>query len=237
MRRVLRDVESPTLIDGLNLMMERSRVQKSVDIQAIDHALGRRGSQPRPLEAGLRPDERRQLLGDALCFPDRELPTGELAEWAVALLGLEKDVTVRAAVAALERATAMAPVGSPDIDFVRRVIDAIHAWLDSPRDIADLRRLGELWWTLVRHPPDAARTPLGDAACMAWWVAGYDPEGWGDPPEDAAQLEIWLSEAADNRGGIVDVFSLVQQAVAAEEHGTLVESVRAVVSAWRAESD
>jgi len=50
------------------------------------------------------------------------------------------------------------------------------------------------------------------------------------------QLQTWLENAADNRGGIVDVLSLAQQAVAEEHHDALVESVRLSVTAWRVES-
>jgi hypothetical protein len=67
---------------------------------------------------------------------------------------------------------------------------------------------------------------------MAWLVAGYDPEGWGNPPEAPEKLLDWMTEAADNATYIVDVFSLAQQEVGREHDVSLVNSVRKSVAAW-----
>jgi hypothetical protein len=68
---------------------------------------------------------------------------------------------------------------------------------------------------------------------MAWIVAGYDPEGWGNPPEDPVKLLEWLNEAANNVTAVVDVFSCVQQAVGSENESSMVQSVRLAVCKWR----
>jgi hypothetical protein len=228
--QALADEES-TLLDA-----PQKHMNSPVNTEAVELALGKTGQPPAPLATGLIPAERDDLLRDLLSFPDRypprDLPTGELADWALVLIGLDKDATVRAAVAAVEAAFKATPAGGADADFVREILAELQIWLDSAKGVADLRRLGNLWWSLVRNPPPGAETPLADAADMAWWVAGYEPEGWGDPPEDPEKLASWLREAADNRAGIVDVFSLVMQAVGPEHHAALVEHVRAAVAAW-----
>ena len=113
-------------------------------MEAIERALGRRGQAPRPLDIGLETMERSELLRDALCFPDRALPTGELAHWAVVLLELDKEITTAPAVAAVEAARDVMPPGG-DTDFVSEVLAERHAWLESPKSISDLRRPGDLW--------------------------------------------------------------------------------------------
>lgn len=177
--------------------------------------------------------ERDSLLERSLCFPDRPLPNGELADWAVAIIDLGKDAAVMASVAAVETAVRLTPSESPDLGFVNTVLAELHVWLKSAKDTEDLRRLGELWWTLTRNPPQAAETPLGDAAVMAWLVAGYDPEGWGSPPADSTKLLHWLEEAANNVAYVVDVFSCVQQAVGPENELAVAQSVRSAVRKWR----
>ncbi len=112
------------------------------------------------------------------------------------------------------------------------VLAELRVWLESPKGIPDLRRLGDLWWSLTRNPPHDADTPLGNAAGMAWTVAGYDPEGWLDPPEDPDQLSEWMADAANNVTAVVDVFGLVQQDLGAEHDATLVDSVRRAIAAW-----
>jgi hypothetical protein len=204
-----------------------------MDIEAVDRALGRDGHPPQPLVTGLSDAERDSLLERSLCFPDRQLPTGELANWAVALIDLGKDAAVLASVAAIETTVRLTPTESPDLPFVNTVLAELQLWLNSPKDTEDLQRLGNLWWTLTRNPPSTADTPLGDAAVMAWLVAGYDPEGWGGPPEDSAKLLDWLDQAANNVTFVVDVFSLVQQAVGPENESAIVQSVRSAVSGWR----
>ena len=199
----------------------------------IDRALGRCGQPPRPLDTGLSAEERDARLVRSLWFPDRPLPTGELADWAVALIELGKDPAVLAAVAVVETAVCLTPPQRPDVTFVEQVLAELHIWLKSPKGTQDLRRLGDLWWSLTRNPPHNAHTPLGDAAVMAWLVAGYDPEGWGNPPEDPDQLLDWKAEAADNVTAVVDVFSLAQQEVGREHAVSLVDSVRKSVAAWR----
>lgn len=201
--------------------------------EALDRALGSSGQLPQPLDTGLSSTERDALLGQALCFPDQPLPTGELADWAVVLINLGKEPAVMAAVAVVETALGLAPPHSPDLDFVQKVLAELHIWLSSPRDTPDLQRLGDLWWSLTRNPPEAANTPLGDAAFMAWFVAGYDPEGSGNPPDDREQLLQWMEESANNVTAIVDVFSAAQQAVGSGHAAALVTSVRASVAAWR----
>ncbi len=204
-----------------------------MNLEAIDRALGRGGLQQGPLETGMTPAERDRVLESSLCFPDRQLPTGELADWAAVLIELEKEVVVRVAVAAVEAAQTVLPIGSGDSEFVSTVLGELHSWLDGPKGIGELERLGNLWWSTVRNPPRAAQTPLGDATFMAWWVTAYDPEGWGDPPDNPDELQDWLSDAANNKGGIVDVFSVLQQGVDSEQHTVLVDAVRQAVGAWR----
>jgi len=207
--------------------------QRTMDNEAVDRALGREGQPHQPLVTGLSDAERDSLLERSLCFPDRQLPTGELANWAVALIDLGKEAAVMASLAAIETTVRLTPTESSDLPFVNTVVAELQIWLNSPKGTGDLQRLGNLWWTLTRNRPSAANTPLGDAAAMAWLVAGYDPEGWGDPPEDSAKLLEWLDEAANNVGFVVDVFSLVQQAVGPENESAIVQSVRSAVSAWR----
>lgn len=204
-----------------------------MNLKAIDRALGREGQLPQPLVTGLLAAERDSLLHNALCFPDRTLPTGELAEWAVALMDLGKEAAVMASVAAIETTIRLTPPESPDLPFVNSVLAELHRWLNSTKTMEDLRRLGDLWWSLTRRRPSAANTPLGNAAGMAWLVAGYDPEGWGNPPEDSAELLHWLDEAASNVGFVVDVFSCLQQAVGTDNDSVLVAGVRSAVSNWR----
>ncbi len=199
----------------------------------IDRALGRLGQPPQPLETGLSLTERDAMLVEALCFPERALPTGELADWAIILIELGKEPAVIAAVAVIEAALSEAPPERADVEFVERVLAELHIWLESAQSVDDLRRLGDLWWSLVRNMPQSAHTPLGDAAFMAWFLAGYDPEGWDDPPEDSEQLRDWLAEAAQNVTAVVDVFSLMQQAVGPERHDLLVKGVRSAVETWR----
>lgn len=201
--------------------------------EAIDRALGRCGRPPQPLDTGLSAAEREALLEQALWFPDRPLPGGELADWAVALIELGKDPAVLAAVAVVEAALRLTPPQRPDVAFVSQVLAELHIWLKSQKSTQDLRRLGDLWWSLTRNPPHTAHTPLGNAAVMAWLVAGYDPEGWGNPPEDPEKLVDWMSEAADNATAVVDVFSLVQQEVGREHDVSLIDSVRKSIAAWR----
>jgi hypothetical protein len=204
-----------------------------MDYEFIDCALGRRGQPPQPLHTKLSPTERAALLERALCFPDLDLPTGELADWAVVLIELGKVPTVMAAVAAVEAVLSVTPPKRADVEFVEKVLFELHIWLKSPKNVNDLRRFGDLWWKLTRNKPQAADTPLGDAAVMAWLVAGYDPEGWGDPPEDSEKLRDWLAESANNVTYIVDVFSLVQKAVTPEHYDLLVNGVRRAVETWR----
>lgn len=204
-----------------------------MNYEAIDRALGQLGRSPEPLDCGLSPQERDRLLEESLCFPDLPLPTGELADWAVELGQLDKVPVVMAAVAVVEAALSAVPPGRADIPYVETLLTELHLWLKSDKTIDDLRRLGDLWWTTTRNAPDTADTRLGDAAMMAWFVAGYDPEGHGNPPEDPEQLGDWLAEAADNVRFIVDVFSFVQQEVGSELHELLVRSVRDAVGAWR----
>lgn len=177
--------------------------------EAVDRAVGGDAKQPQPLCIGLSTTERDAILERSLWFPDRPLPTGELADWAIALIDLGKDAAVMASVAAVETITSLRPPQSPDLPFVNKVLAELKVWLKSTKGTEDLRRLGDLWWSLTRNPPQAADTPLGDAAVMAWLVAGYDPEGWGNPPENSDQLLDWLDEAANNVTAIVDVFSCV----------------------------
>ncbi len=207
--------------------------QRMIPLEAIDRALGRCGQPPQPLDTGLSLTERDTLLEQALCFPDRPLPTGELGDWAAVLMSVGKEPNVMAAVAVVETAMGLTPSHSPDIDFVQKVLAELHVWLSSSKDTPDLRRLGDLWWSLTRNPPEAANTPLGDAAFMAWFVAGYDPEGSGNPPDDREQLLQWMDESANNVTAIVDVFSTAQQAVGKEHAAALVDSVRESVAAWR----
>ena len=75
--------------------------QRTMDHEAVDRALGRDGQSPQPLIIGLSAAERDSLLERSLCFPDRSLPTGELANWALALIDLGKDAAVMASVAAI----------------------------------------------------------------------------------------------------------------------------------------
>ena len=210
--------------------LHAGRVMK---FEAIDRALGKLGHRPQPLDIGLSPTERDALLEDAICFPDRDLPTGELADWAVALIEFGKEPTVMAAVAAVEAALSVTPPERSDIEFVKKVLAELHIWLTSSKSVNDLQRLGDLWWSLTRNLPPSAATPLGEAAFMASLVAGYGPEGWGNPPEDAEELRKWLSEAANNVTAIVDVFSLVQQAVEPEQFELVARSVRRAVERWR----
>jgi hypothetical protein len=204
-----------------------------MDYEPIDRALGRLGQPPQPLDTRLSPAERDALLERALWFPDRDLPTGELADWATVLIELGKDPAVMAAIAAVEAALSVTPPNRGDVKFVKKILTELHIWLNSPKGVKDLRRLGDLWWSLTRNPPHTADTPLGNAAVMAWLVAGYDPEGWGDPPEESEQLRDWLAEAANNVTAVVDVFSLAQQEVGSERYDLLVGSVRRTVETWR----
>lgn len=204
-----------------------------MDLEAVDRALGRDGQPPQPLVTGMTVTERHSFLERSLCFPDRPVPKGELADWAVALIDLGKDAAVMASVAAVQTIVRLTPAESPDLAFVNKVLAELQVWLKSAKGTQDLRRLGELWWTLTRNPPQAAETPLGDAAVMAWYVAGYDPEGWGIPPEDSVKLLDWLAEAANNVTAVVDVFSCVQQAVDPENEDAVVQSVKSAVRKWR----
>jgi hypothetical protein len=204
-----------------------------MDYERIDRALGRLGQPPQPLETKHSLAERDALLEKALWFPERDLPTGELAEWATVLIKIGKEPAVMAAVAAVEAALNETSPDRADVEFVERILAELHIWLKSPKTMKDLQRLGDLWWSLTRNPPQTAHTSLGDAAVMAWLVAGYDPEGWGDPPEDSEQVRDWLEEADNNLPAVVDVFSLVQQAVEPERHELLVTSVRSAVGTWR----
>lgn len=185
-----------------------------MDQQAVDRALGLDGGLPHPLITGLTSFERDLVLEESLWFPDRPLPTGELADWAVALFDLGKDAALMASVSAIETTVEFTPVSNRDLPFVRNVLTELYVWINSTRQTDDLRRLGNLWWTLTRNPPQSADTPLGDAAVMAWLVAGYDPEGWGNPPEDSTKLLAWIDEAANNVNAVVDVFSCLQQSAA-----------------------
>lgn len=203
-----------------------------MDYKHIDLALGKSGP-PHPLQSSLSKSKRDESLAAALFFPDREIPQGELAEWAVVLIDLGKVAATRAAVAAVESALRATHRERGEAKFVEKVLAELHCWLQSPQKTEDLQRLGDLWWSLTRNPPEAACTPLVDAAVMAWLVAGYDPEGWGDPPNDPSQLPRWLSEAANNVRAIVDVFSLVQQAVELNQHDLLVADVRKAMKTWR----
>ncbi|QEF97180.1 hypothetical protein Mal15_12180 [Stieleria maiorica] len=204
-----------------------------MDREAVDRALGRDGESRQPLVTGLSATERDSVLEQALWFPDRPLPTGELADWAVALIELGKDAAVMASMAAVETAVRLTPPKSPDLPFVNNVLAELHVWDNSKKGTEDLRELGDLWWKLTRNPPQSADTPLGDAAVMAWIVAGYDPEGWGNPPEDAVKLHDWLDDAANNVTAVVDVFSCVQQAVGPENEHSIVQNVRAALRKWR----
>lgn len=204
-----------------------------MDLDSIDRALGRLGQPPQPLELNLSAAERDARLENALWFPDREIPVGELADWAVALSELGKEPTVSASIAAVEAALSLAPPNRSDIPFVKQILAELYIWRESPQGVNDLRRLGDLWWSLIRNPPATADTPLGHAAAMAWQVAGYDPEGWGNPPADPKRLQNWLAEAANNSSAVVDVFSLLQQAVQPECDNLLVSSVRKAVAIWR----
>lgn len=207
--------------------------QRTMNRDAVDRAFGRDGQAPQPLVTGLSATERDALLERSLWFPDRPLPKGELADWAVALIDLGKDAAVMASVAAVETAARLTPAESPDLAFVNTGLAELQVWLQSAKGTEDLIRLGELWWTLTRNPPRAAETPLGDAAVMAWLVAGYDPEGWGRPPEDSAKLSDWLAEAANNVTAVVDVFSCIQQAVGPENEFAVVQSIKSAVRKWR----
>src|SRR5262249_42801931 len=158
----------------------------------------------------------------SLCFPDCPLPTGELAEWAAALIELGKGPAVIAAVAVGEAAARLTPPQRPDVALVKHVLAEFHIRLTRPQGTQGPRRPGDLWWSLTRNPPQTAHTRLGDAAVMAWLVAGYDPEGWGNPPEDPEKLLDWMSEAADNVTYVVDVFSLAQQEVGREHDVSLI---------------
>ncbi|MBX9677822.1 MAG: hypothetical protein K2X38_03585 [Gemmataceae bacterium] len=177
-------------------------------------------------------EERDARLLRCLWFPDLSIPTGELADWAVVLIELGKEPAVVAGTAVLETAVLLTPPRS-DLAFVHQVLDELHVWLGSAKRTQDLRRLGDLWWSLTRNPPQSAQTPLGHAAVMASLLAGYDPEGWGNPPEDPDRLPMWMAEAASNVTAIVDVFSLVQQEGGKMHEETLVQSVRKAVAAWR----
>lgn len=204
-----------------------------MDFDTIDRALGKRDVLPGPPETGIDPAKRDDILRSSLCFPEHDIPRGELADWAIVLLDLDKEVAVLAAVAAVEAARTVEGTGSTDTKFIGELLKELHAWLDGPKGIAELHRLGDLWWSMVRNPPQDADTPLGQATFMAWWVAAYDPEGWGNPPDDPEELQAWLAEAADNKGGIADVFGLVQETVGSHQHGLLVSAVRRAVAEWR----
>jgi hypothetical protein len=207
--------------------------QDTMNHEAVDRALGGNEQAPQPLVTGLSAVERDSILERSLWFPDRPLPTGELADWAVTLIDLGKDAAVTASMVAVETAASLAPAGSPDLQFVNTVLAELHVWANSTKGIEDLRRLGDLWWSLTRNPPQSADTPLGDAVVMAWIVAGYDPEGWGNPPEDAAKVHAWLSEAANNVTAVVDVFSCVQQSVGSKNEHSIIQNVRSALCKWR----
>ena len=207
--------------------------QANIYSEAVDRALGSDGQPPQPLVIGLSATELDSVLEQSLFSPDRQLPTGELADWAIVLIDLGKDAAVMASVVAVETAVRLTPPESPDLPFVTKVLTELHVWENSTKGIEDLRKLGDLWWDLTRNPPQSANTPLGEAAVMAWIVAGYDPEGWGNPPEDPVKLLEWLNEAANNVTAVVDVFSCVQQAVGSENESSMVQSVRLAVCKWR----
>lgn len=204
-----------------------------MSIDAIDRALGRLGQSPQPLESSLLPEDRDHLLEKSRCFPDLPLPTGELANWAAVLVELDKTPVVMAGVAAVEAALAVTPPDRSDVSYVTAVLAELHLWLKSAKNLSDLRRLGDLWWSLTRNPPATANTPLADAAGMAWLVAGYDPEGWGNPPDDVMRLGDWSAEAAHNVGYIVDVFSYAQHAVDVQQRDLIVRNVREAIRLWR----
>lgn len=202
----------------------------------VDLALGRGGQPPRPFVTGLSEADRANALEASLCNPDNPLPSGELAEWALVLIHFGKEAAAAAAASAVASATKLLPTESPELPFVRSVLTELHMWNTSDKDIEDLRRLGDLWWSLLRNPPVSTDTPLGHAAVMAWFVAGYDPEGWGNPPENETKLATWLDEAANNTEAIVDVFGCVEQAVGSEGADAIIQSVRSAVARWRDKS-
>ncbi len=204
-----------------------------IQLEAIDRALGRHGKAPEPLDIGRTVAERDAILEQTLWFPERPIPTGELANWAVAIIELGKEPAVLTAVAVVETALKMTVAARRDVDFVKKVLAELHVWIKSPKTNADLKRLGDLWWSLTRNRPDDAHTQLGDAAVMAWFVAGYDPEGWGNPPDAPDRVVEWMKDAADNTTAVVDVFSCVQQAVGAVNDSVIVQSIRKAVSIWR----
>jgi hypothetical protein len=207
---------------------------KTMDLLlAVDQAIEGDGQTQRPLETGLSATERDAILEQSLWFPGRALPTGELADWAVAILDLGKTVAVMASMAAVETAMRLTPAECPELPFVKKVLAELHVWHNSQKTTDDLRKLGDLWWSLTRNPPQSAHTPLGDAAVIAWIVAGYDPEGWGNPPEDNQELASWLNEAANNVTAVVDVFSCVQQAVGSENLAAIIQGVRLSIRKWR----
>lgn len=203
-----------------------------MDRETVEGALGRLGYISQPLSTGMSTEDRDALLERLSWFPDLPLPTGELADWAVTLITLGKDAAVMASIAAVEATVALTPSQSGDLPFVNDVLAELRVWLASSKKIEDLRRLGDLWWSLTRNPPEVASTSLGYAAVMAWLVAGYDPEGWGDPPEDLAELPDWLKEAADNVTAVIDVFSCIQQAAGPRNDPIIVLSVRSAISEW-----
>ncbi|MBL9083209.1 MAG: hypothetical protein JNK76_15455 [Planctomycetales bacterium] len=200
-------------------------------LEVVDRALGKSGA-PEPLDIGLSAAELSDWLEQSLCFPDLPVPIGELAHWAFALIELGKEPAVLAAVAAVETALLLANSNYEEKQFVEKILAELHIWIDSSKDKHDLKRLGDLWWSLTRNPPATADTPLGTAATMAWYVAGYDPEGWGDPPDQPDKLESWIAEAANNVTAIVDVFSSAQRAVGGDDL-LLINSVRIAVKTWR----
>src|SRR5580704_5084446 len=104
-----------------------------MDREGVDRALGRDGQPQQPLVTGLSATERDSLLERSLWFPDRPLPKGELADWAVALIDLGKDAAVMASVAAVETSVSLTPAESPDHSFVNTVLAELRVWLKSAK--------------------------------------------------------------------------------------------------------
>jgi len=181
------------------------------------------------------PQERDQVLGEKMGFPDGAIPTGELASWAYALSILDKEICVRAALAAARAVREFAGAGDPHVDWMDKVIEIISRWVVSERGTSDLRVVGEAWWSLVRNTH--ADTKAADTVLHAWFVTGYDPEGWGNPPEDENELEGWLHDAADNRFAIIDVLGAAQDAVGQDQQQWLLDRIIEELRDWREGND
>ncbi|MCB9635611.1 MAG: hypothetical protein H6721_26120, partial [Sandaracinus sp.] len=183
-----------------------------------------------PLALGLSDHERSRRLSEAQAFPEVEMPNGELADWALVALDAPKHMRVAVALAASRFALSESAPNPTELAFLSEVLEATQTFLDGDGSLPQLQTYAELWWTLVRNPPSAAGA-LAHLGMILHFVTGYDPEGWGAPPDDPAQLEAWLAEAADNRGAIVDVLGLAQHLVGAERGSMLVATVRDAVAA------